>query len=634
MPLLKSMTNLKALPLALVVAIACATFTINLGSARLWDEDEPRNARCAVEMMERQDWIVPSFNGELRTHKPILLYWFTIIAYHLLGVTEFSARAASATAGVATVACLFMLVDRLCRRSTATLAAVILSSAMMFVVAARAATPDSVLIFFMTLAITIYAREIWVTAPSEENDGLRFSGRYFIRRWPALLGFYAALGLAMLAKGPVGFVLPMAIIGMFLLIVDADQTRMVQPQRAGRLLWLGGFVQVWQSLTSWFAPLRFWRVFWSMRPAVGTAIALAVALPWYLAVGFATDGEWPKGFFLDHNLGRATRPMEGHGGSLLFYPLALCIGLFPWSNFLAASAIDFSLLRQSDRIKSRPIILGICWIVVPMVLFSFSSTKLPSYISPGYPGIAIVIASFLARLRSGETQVHRFWQQLSYGIGGAVGLVMIPGLIIAAINYLPGDEWLAVIALPLCIGGVLAFELNRRQLPRPAFYSYAFGATTFAVLLFAVGAPTAAKHREIDSLTAWTQTLDSGSKLAAYGAVRSSWVFYADQTIRVFDERELSKLAEYLQESNSNFLLVQQARLPELRSKLSIECRAELELPLFPNVSKERLLVVRANSGHRNIPMKDDLASNRSNDPSITPTSGAFGTGSNENILR
>jgi 4-amino-4-deoxy-L-arabinose transferase-like glycosyltransferase len=64
----------------------------NLGVPRLWDEDEPRNASCAREMMERGDWITPTFNGQLRTDKPILLYWLMRGSYTVFGPTEFAAR--------------------------------------------------------------------------------------------------------------------------------------------------------------------------------------------------------------------------------------------------------------------------------------------------------------------------------------------------------------------------------------------------------------------------------------------------------------------------------------------------------------------------------------------------------------
>ncbi|MCA9101240.1 MAG: hypothetical protein KDA63_08830 [Planctomycetales bacterium] len=79
-----------------VLAVAGTVFLVNLGGARLFDEDEPKNAACGQEMFAAGEWIVPSFNGELRTDKPILLYWCMLASFHVLGVNEWSARLPSA----------------------------------------------------------------------------------------------------------------------------------------------------------------------------------------------------------------------------------------------------------------------------------------------------------------------------------------------------------------------------------------------------------------------------------------------------------------------------------------------------------------------------------------------------------
>ena len=74
--------------LTLIVLVAGVVLFTNLGGPTLWDRDEPRNAGCALEMLQRGDWMVPVFNAELRAHKPILLYWLIMSAYELFGVNE------------------------------------------------------------------------------------------------------------------------------------------------------------------------------------------------------------------------------------------------------------------------------------------------------------------------------------------------------------------------------------------------------------------------------------------------------------------------------------------------------------------------------------------------------------------
>ncbi len=85
----------------LLLAACWAVFFLNLGGPKLWDRDEPRNAGCAKEMMQRGDWVTPIFNGELREQKPVLLYWLMMSAYTMFGFGEFGARFWSAADGSA-----------------------------------------------------------------------------------------------------------------------------------------------------------------------------------------------------------------------------------------------------------------------------------------------------------------------------------------------------------------------------------------------------------------------------------------------------------------------------------------------------------------------------------------------------
>ena len=206
--------NSKFLHVLILVVISAAMFFTSIGQVRLWDRDEPRNAGCAAEMLERGNYVVPIFNDELRFQKPVMLYWLMMSAYQVFGVNEFAARFWSALLGIGTVLFTYLIARRLFDATTALLAGVILCSSLMFCVAARAATPDSTLIFFSTLAMLIYVMGVFRSAPTSEgtlNDNM-----------PGTIGcvlLYAVLGLGVLTKGPVAFLIPTAIIGMFLLLV-------------------------------------------------------------------------------------------------------------------------------------------------------------------------------------------------------------------------------------------------------------------------------------------------------------------------------------------------------------------------------------------------------------------------------
>src|SRR5690606_15410206 len=111
----------------------------------------------------------------------------------------------------------------------------------------------------------------------------------------------------------------------FLLIMQLPERPQETPTWRGRLI----------RLLRPFAPLHFLKVCWRMRPITALAVALAVALPWHIWVGIRTDGQWLSGFFWEHNVNRALQPMEGHRGSILYYPVALLVGFFPWSVLTA-----------------------------------------------------------------------------------------------------------------------------------------------------------------------------------------------------------------------------------------------------------------------------------------------------------
>lgn len=309
--------------LSQVIAVACFIFFTNLGSAQLWDRDEPRNAGCAVEMLDRADWVVPIFNDELRGQKPVLLYWLMMGAYQLFGVTEFSARFWSALLAVGTVAITFSIGHRLFNLKVALLSGIILASNLMFAVVARAATPDSLLIFLSTLTIAFY---VWGSPGASTN---RFIQSFSALDWRWILAMGISMGLALLAKGPVGFLMPMAILGMHLLIIRRDRCS----QR--------------HALFTVFDPIHFLKTTLAMQPLLLLAIALLIALPWYVLVGLRTEGDFLNLFFLKEHLGRSTTAFENHSGGIWYYPLSILIGFFPWSLFWLPVAII--LYRHQNR---------------------------------------------------------------------------------------------------------------------------------------------------------------------------------------------------------------------------------------------------------------------------------------------
>ncbi len=329
----------------------------HLGATPIYILDEAKNAQCAREMMERNDWIIPTFNGELRTDKPPLHYFFMILAYKMFGVNEFAARFFSAILGLMTVLITYIYTTRLFNAFVAFCASMVLIASSHFLFEFRLAVPDPYLIFF--IALGLFSAYTWL---QEKKISQLYIGT-------------AALGLATLAKGPIALALPGLCILIWVMI-------------AGK----------WKTLFTWH-----------LIPA--SILLSVITLPWYLAVDKATNGEWTKGFFVENNLNRFSAPQEGHGGFFLITFIFVLIGLLPFIIFIA------EVIKQRRKIFQNSIVQFCAIIVLTFIIFfSISGTKLPNYPMPCYPFAAVILGSFLASLFNREIISKKYPYYILLGI--------------------------------------------------------------------------------------------------------------------------------------------------------------------------------------------------------------------------
>jgi 4-amino-4-deoxy-L-arabinose transferase-like glycosyltransferase len=561
---------------AIILVVSGAVMLTGLGAPRLWDRDEPRNAGCAREMLERCDWIVPTFNGELRAHKPVLLYWCMMAAYSLGGVSEFTARLPSALCAMGSALATYAVGRRLFNPTVGLWSAIILSTSLMFGVAGRAATPDSLLIFCVTLSMMVY---VLFAFPSKD-------GSYFPQPlWQAAL-LYGAMGLAVLAKGPVGLVLPTAIIGMFLLIRRLPAKEPNRPPRT-LLIALRDFVVTMRD----FAPLHFLRTCIAMRPLLAFGMVLLVAAPWYIAVGWKTDGAFLQEFFVTHNLDRATSSMEGHRGGPWYYPLAMLVGFFPWSIFALPLVLEtVSRLRFRDK-DGDGYLFATCWICVWVGIFSIAKTKLPSYVTPCYPAIALLAGCFVHHLQQGSLRIHRFWLPASFATLAAVGVGILIGIPMAAEKVLPGEAWLGVLGvIPLAAGiiSAIAWYGERESWPAP-LVATAGGLVVVGIL--ALGASRADLQRfDQQMVVNWAKTSSKETPLAAYKVLEPSWVYYSHQSIPEL-LGEPAAAAQLLEEHPGSALITKEQLVPAIRRELDGD--VEIARSAHHFLRNERLVILR-----------------------------------------
>ncbi len=325
--------------LLFLIGLTSILLFIRLGAAPIYILDEAKNAQCAREMFERNDWIVPTFNGELRTDKPALHYWFMMLSYKIFGVSAFAARFFSVLMGIGTLGLTYFFTARWANRGTAFFATLVLALSAQFLFEFRLSVPDPYLIFF-TMA------------------GLCCGYSYLqTKSWKWILLTAIALALATLAKGPVALALP----GLTILLYLVFSKR--------------------------------WKEIFDIKFLAAAAIYIAVAAPWYYVVHKATNGAFTQGFFFEHNLSRFSAEMEGHGGPFIITPLIVLVGLLPLGVFI------FSAVTRLAGVWAQPFTrFALLVAFVYIAFFSISSTKLPNYPMPCYPFVAVLVGSWLNKL--------------------------------------------------------------------------------------------------------------------------------------------------------------------------------------------------------------------------------------------
>jgi 4-amino-4-deoxy-L-arabinose transferase-like glycosyltransferase len=488
---------------ALLLAVSVLLTFPNLGSPSLWDIDEGNNAEAAREMLDCGNWVVPTFNYQLRVDKPALLYWLQISAFRLFGTNEFAARFPSALAALAATLLTYELAGGMFGSATGLLAGLVLASTGLFCASSHFANPDALLNAFTLLVFLFCWRSI-------TRQG---------RAWSVVGG--ASAGLAVLAKGPVGLVLPCTVITLFLL---------------------------WS---------RKFRLLWDRRLLWAALVFALVALPWYIWVGVETKVAFLRAFILQHNVGRFLHPMEHHSGPVYYYLGVVALGFAPWSAFLGLTAWYGTAGRVRNEPRHTSTEVGLlpcyrflwCWITVYFLFFSLAGTKLPNYILPLYAPLAILTARFLDRWRTGAIQPANWALHLSVacfaliGLGTAAALLVAGGVIRLPILHgwrLAGlASWALVGTFPVLGAAAAWYSLWRRH-RGGLVLSATVSSVLFIGALFACGTVAVDAHKAPRALVqaAQAQQADHDIRVGCYQYFQPSLVFYCRREVQRLESEE------------------------------------------------------------------------------------------------
>lgn len=539
----------------LVIAIAVLGWFLASRST-LFDRDEPRFAQATVEMIASGDWLVPTFDGELRADKPVLVYWLMSVPMRVFGASSWSARFVSPLA----LACAAWLTYRVGRRLSSERAGLLamgfLATAPLALLEGTIATTDALLLACVTAATA--------TLVDAALDGTR--ARHVI-------ALSIALAAAALAKGPVGLALPL----------------------------LSATTAAWLARGTRTFDRRF-----AYGVGIATIAAIGAFLAWAIPANAATQGEFARRGLGHHVLERVTTPLESHGGaffvSLPFYVPVVVFGFLPglallpaalsaaWGGRLPAGRSRARIPDEADEHagrRGRALILA--WCVPGFALMTLVSTKLPHYVLPIWPGLALACALVVdAHERDATSARDRAWLARGAWLALAAGGLLVAALAAAPfVSRVPGAHAPAF-ALAALLGATVAcgVTLHRRGRVRAGAWAFVVGSAVAWVVGLTLALPVVERTKVAPGVAAAIRArVPRDVPVARWKFVEPSFDFFLDRPpVRDFETQ--AEVEAWIAGRGPAVLVLDRRRANELGAQLPPERWVEFASTTGFNLSK------------------------------------------------
>ena len=347
-----------------------------LNYRHLIPSDEGRYAEMAREMLVTGDWITPRYNGYKYFEKPPLQIWATAAAFQAFGIGDWQARLWTALTGFLTILCIGFTGARIYNARAGWLGALVLASSPMWVIAGHFNSLDMGLSAFLVAALCSL-----LFAQSSENKTLS-------RNW--MWACWACMALATLSKGVIGIAIP-------------------------------AMVFVVYSISAWD-----WKIWKRLYLISGIALYLAITAPWFALVA-RRNPEFLEFFFIHEHLQRFTQDDHSRTGPIYYFIPLLLIGFLPWIAQIPSSIAQAWRERRS---YFSPSWLLVCWFLVILGFFSISHSKLPGYIIPIFPALAMLVGNCLDRNLGLINSLSKSWQlqTLGFAMLGFVGFFFLSAI--------------------------------------------------------------------------------------------------------------------------------------------------------------------------------------------------------------
>jgi 4-amino-4-deoxy-L-arabinose transferase-like glycosyltransferase len=392
------------------VALVAVFRLMTLGVFALTDNTEARYAEIGWQMCRSGDWVTPRLymSGELVPFwaKPPLFFWTTALSFGAFGPSEWAARVPNFLFAIVMVAGTMAFGRAVWGSRVGVLAGLILASSGLFFVLAGSCVLDMALSASVSAALISFALFAKALA---DGRGAAWWGRTF----------FLSLGLGCLAKGPVSVVL----VGL--------------------------------AIAAWIAITRQWRLLQRLPWLTGSLIVSVVTLPWYFLAERATPG-FLRYFLINEHLLRYVRSdygdLYGNGRTQIYGAswVMLAVTFLPWSPWLMRCAIDRWRRRHDAPAQPRDawLLFALCWGLTPAVFFTLARQILITYMLPGFPGLALVMAVLFVRWAESEraTALLRGLRVFAAAVGGLLAIALVAQIVLGPSAFLLAATLLAVAA--------------------------------------------------------------------------------------------------------------------------------------------------------------------------------------------
>ncbi len=538
---MKTDTNkIKYLEIIFFILVALVLL-VKLGESSLWEPDEPRYAEAVREMFESGDYLTPHYNYEYRFDKPILYYWFIAGAAKIFGLNDFSIRLPSAIFTFLTVLLIYLMGRRLYGRAAAFSSAVVLSTLFNFVKLGRYAIPDATWIFFITAAFYFFFLGLHEPEKSKQR---------------MYLG-YVMISLATISKSPVGAFIP-ALVFLIYMLLRKD-----------------------------------WSLWKRMRVNAGIAIYAVISVPWFAYMLIKYKSAYFNYYFVSDHLSRFftsdfLRPRP------FYYYFQILLGDFlPWTLFLVLaffmSELKFDKIR--DKKSENFTFLIALWAGVILLTFSLSGTKLPHYINPAFPPLALITGIYISKFIEGKNRPGKRFM-ISQSVVVLTLLILVVFVFIHG-HFLIAESMVSPViyvlaVLPLIISGFLIYTIVRKKITYFIFIS-GIGILLLYLGVITILMPVYEHTKPVKDISLYLKSIvKPEDEVCLYKTINPAVMYYLEKKVHEIDKP--ADLNKFIGRNKRIFIVTKARTVYDFENKITVPVyeikRQARYLPRFTNFFK------------------------------------------------